>query len=219
MKQASEQGHTDAMFSLAMYFRGDGSTEQQKDSEEMLYYMKMAADRGHCKSQRMLGFAHRNGDGVQRNLILARQYLTLAAEQGDKAARFELETLEEEEAEEKARAEADRVRLSQLDPTDVDELYLTAVRYKEGEGVAKDNKEAVRYFRLAADQGHARALYFLANSYRDGDGVAQDLVEAARLFQLSAEQNYPEAEYELAFCYYSGKVVSLLGVYFFSALF
>ena len=29
------------------------------------------------------------------------------------------------------------------------------VCYKNGDGVSKDSKEAVRYYRLAADQGHA----------------------------------------------------------------
>ena len=36
--------------------------------------------------------------------------------------------------------------------------------YMHGEGVERDLKEAVRYYRLAADQGHVVAQFYLGNS-------------------------------------------------------
>ena len=33
--------------------------------------------------------------------------------------------------------------------------------YADGEGVAEDDAEAARWYRLAADQGHADAQHFL----------------------------------------------------------
>ena len=46
--------------------------------------------------------------------------------------------------------------------------------YANGKGVVQDEAEAVRWFRLAAEQGHVVAQYDLGCSYRDGRGVAQD---------------------------------------------
>ena len=40
-----------------------------------------------------------------------------------------------------------------------------------GDGVPQDDKEALRWFRLAADQGHDTAQYSLGLMYADGRGV------------------------------------------------
>ena len=53
--------------------------------------------------------------------------------------------------------------------------------YKKGWGVAKDEAEAVRLLRKAADLGDTDAMFNLATSYEDGRGVDQDEAEAARL--------------------------------------
>jgi TPR repeat protein len=65
--------------------------------------------------------------------------------------------------------------------------------YAHGEGVAQDYAEAVKWFRLAADQGHAGAQHNLGGMYGNGTGVAQDFTEAARLFKLAADQGFADA--------------------------
>lgn len=208
MQQASEQGHLDAMFTLAMHYRGDNESGTKENADQMMFYLKMAADSQMAKAQRMLGFAYRDGDGVTKNRMLAIHYLRLASEQGDKAAKYELELLEEEDAEARLREAEELCRLRESTPTDPEELYLIGIQYREGRGesgTAGKRGEAARYFRLAADQGHAKAQFILGTAYRDGDGVQQDFNEAANLFKLSANQNHPESIYELAFCYYSGR--------------
>ena len=46
--------------------------------------------------------------------------------------------------------------------------------YDTGVGVAQDAAEAVRWFRLAAEQGDALAQCFLGVMYATGGGVPQD---------------------------------------------
>jgi hypothetical protein len=46
----------------------------------------------------------------------------------------------------------------------------------------------LRYYRLAAEQGHAAASFNLGVSFEHGDGVLQDLAEAVRYYRLAAEQ-------------------------------
>ena len=60
--------------------------------------------------------------------------------------------------------------------------------YANGEGVLKDDAEAVRWYRLAAEQGHAGAQNNLGLMYANGEGVAQDLAEAVKWYRLAAEQ-------------------------------
>ena len=53
---------------------------------------------------------------------------------------------------------------------------------------AQDDAEAVRWYRLAADQGHADAQYNLGGKYAYGVGVPQDLVAAHMWDNLAASR-------------------------------
>ena len=66
--------------------------------------------------------------------------------------------------------------------------FNLALRYSNGQGVPKDEKEAVRLYRLAAEQGNAAAQTNLGWMYANGQGVTQDEKEAVRLYRLAAEQ-------------------------------
>ena len=46
--------------------------------------------------------------------------------------------------------------------------------YEVGQGVSQNPKEAGRWYRLAAEQGHDGAQYYLAFMYKVGSGVLQD---------------------------------------------
>ena len=52
----------------------------------------------------------------------------------------------------------------------------------------KDFKEAVRLFRLSAEQGNPRAQYNLGYMYQRAQGVPEDFKEAIKWFRLSVEQ-------------------------------
>ena len=58
--------------------------------------------------------------------------------------------------------------------------------YGNGTGVLKDDKEAVKWYRKAADQGVAIAQYNLALMYDNGRGVLKDYVAAYAWYSLSA---------------------------------
>ena len=60
--------------------------------------------------------------------------------------------------------------------------------YRDGDGVPQNDAEAMRFFRLAADQGHARAQGNLGVMYGTGDGVPQDYLQAHMWFDLAASR-------------------------------
>ena len=84
--------------------------------------------------------------------------------------------------------------------------YLLANRYLIGfGGVEQDEREAVRLFRLAADQNDPFAQVKLADCYREGrGGLPKDEREAIRLYRLAADQNDPFAQVKLAEAYSVG---------------
>jgi TPR repeat protein len=66
------------------------------------------------------------------------------------------------------------------------------VLYRDGLGVAKDLKQAARWFQAAANNGYAYAMFNLGLAYRDGAGVARDDVEAYKWLLLSSTVNFDE---------------------------
>ena len=62
---------------------------------------------------------------------------------------------------------------------------------------AKDDAVAERWYRKAAEQGHAAAQNNLGLIYGKGRGVPQDDAEAVKWFRKAAEQGYAPAHYNL----------------------
>ena len=75
--------------------------------------------------------------------------------------------------------------------------------------VQKDFKEAVRWYRKAAEQGDAGAQNNLGNYIADGRGVAQDHKVAVEWFRKAADQQDPHAQNNLGFVYKKGEGVPL----------
>jgi hypothetical protein len=85
--------------------------------------------------------------------------------------------------------------------------------YKRGQGVPKDYKTAVKWYRLAAEQGLADAQTNLGFMYSKGRGVTQNKKTAVKWFRLAAEQGYADAQYNLGAMYYAGDGVKKDNIY------
>ena len=79
--------------------------------------------------------------------------------------------------------------------------------YGRGEDVPQDDVEAVKWYRLAADRGHACAQFDLGAMYANGNGVSQDDVEAVKWYRLAAEQGHAQAQTVLGLMYATGNGV------------
>ena len=77
---------------------------------------------------------------------------------------------------------------SKAEQGDAQAQFLLGRMYRFGNGVAQDDVEAERLFRLSAEQGHARAQNYLGFMYSNGEGVARDDEEAKRWYRLADEQ-------------------------------
>jgi TPR repeat protein len=72
--------------------------------------------------------------------------------------------------------------------------YRFGNKYANGQGVPEDDAEAVRWLRLAAEQGHASAQYFLGSIYAGDGSVPEDYVLAYMWFNLTAAQGEEYAQ-------------------------
>ena len=89
----------------------------------------------------------------------------------------------------------------------LDTQYTLGMMYAHGEGVAKNEKEAVKWLRKVAEQGHAQAQNRLGMMYATGQGVTKNDKTAAKWYRKAAEQGYATAQYNLGVKYGSGEGV------------
>ena len=62
--------------------------------------------------------------------------------------------------------------------------------YYNGQGVAQDYSAAMKWFRMAADQGDADAQFNLGIMYKNGKGVPQNTSEALRWLHKAQVQGF-----------------------------
>ncbi len=81
-----------------------------------------------------------------------------------------------------------------------------AVRYCDGKGIERDYAEAMRWARLAADQGDAPAWDFVGWMYFRGIGVPRNADIAANYFKAAAGKS-AAAAWNLGQCYFAAQGV------------
>ena len=87
---------------------------------------------------------------------------------------------------------------------DVAAQVQLGVIYLTGDGVPKDDVEAMKWLRKAADQDNATAERYLAEMYFKGRGVPADNMEAAKWLRMAADQGDAESAHNLAVLYSQG---------------
>lgn len=93
--------------------------------------------------------------------------------------------------------------LADIEQVEGEELFQRGRESLRDDGWA----DAVRWFRLAADQGHAGAQARLGLMYAKGRSVPRDYVEAVRWFRLGVDQGHADAQAGLGFMCANGRGV------------
>jgi TPR repeat protein len=90
---------------------------------------------------------------------------------------------------------------------DPEAAYWVGSMYASGQGVRIQLREAVKWYRLAADKGHPEAQYHLGFMYRVGNGVTRDETESVQWYRKAAEQGHGYAQFNLGSLYGGGRGV------------
>lgn len=88
-----------------------------------------------------------------------------------------------------------------------DAQYNLGVIYANGLGVSQDYKEAIKWFKMAAEQGYTSAQNNLGVIYENGRGVPKDYTEAMKWYTKAAEQDDAYAQNNLGRMYKNGQGV------------
>ena len=86
-------------------------------------------------------------------------------------------------------------RGSSLPPLKISYIVtLASVCYAKGDGISQSYTEAVKWLRLAAEQGHADAQFYLGVCYYYDYGVAKNRATAIRWYKKAAAQGNSTAQ-------------------------
>ena len=186
LRRTAAQGDAAAQYNLGLMYDTGGGVPQ--DYGEAVRWYRLAADQGIAVAQYNLGGMYATGRGVPQDYGEAVRWYRLAADQGFSSSSV-------------ASSSAWRWRSIAA------AQYNLGGMYYNGRGVPQDYGEAVRWYRLAADQGDAGSQYNLGLMYNDGRGVLQDYGEAVHWWSLAADRGYAAAQYSLGLMYGTGRGV------------
>ena len=191
--KAAERGDADAQYRLgSCYSNGDGV---ETNEVEAVRWYRMAAEQGHAGAQGSLGMCYANGDGVETNKAEAVKWCRKAAEQGDGHAQFMLGMFYYSGDGVNQNKEEATKWFDAIQEQDPLMQYAWGCNFLKVKGIAPElTKEAVKWFRKAAEQGEAHAQFMLGMCYFNGVGITQDKTEAVKWLQKAAKQGHEEAK-------------------------
>ena len=173
---------------------------------EAIDELRAKAAEGDPASQNSLGVAYRDGEGVAVNRQEAIKWLSLAAEQGDALAQFNLAACYDltvfKDGKDIVLAEKwYRKAAEQEQPL---AQFALAEMYRVGDGVPRDYSEAARWYLKAAAHGNTPSYNNLGVLYDEGLGLSQDSVEAAKWYTKAADEGIADAQLRLGDMYRLG---------------
>jgi TPR repeat protein len=188
LERAANAGHMRAPLVLGiLYEKGEGVPENHALAAQ--WYQK-GMDNGNAAAIRRLSEMYRLGMGVPHDEKKARELLALAEQRGDKAAPKFREKQESDRLSPKPgqdiKAEAYRsYKQKQFEKAaklyqqcanmgDDDCQLALGVMYEFGEGVPKNDSQAVAWYRKAAEQGNPIGQKTLGLMYELGKGVPEN---------------------------------------------
>lgn len=198
--------------SLLMTGVANGGTAAPAEAAEMF---RRAAGQGHPVAQFNLGKLYADGVGVEKDMAKAKEYLALAAAQGNAAAKDSLAVLKAQEA---AASEADRwKRLEAAAATgDADALYALAKAYEElddgteeGYSVIQSSyQDALNAYVRDAGTGNVLAMQKAADMFYLGLGTRRDVKQAFENYQRAAAAGDAWSQMRLGQMYQRGESVT-----------
>jgi TPR repeat protein len=216
-RQAAEQGDAEAQHCLGR------EEENLRHHEKAFDWYKKSAEQGHINAQFRLALAYEKGQGIAQNHEQAVCWYRQVAER--ETIELEIDNtqfdLNKRKNESQENYEQRMTRhCHELRNSYVEAQFNLGYVYESGEGISQDHKQAVDWYRKAAENGHKRAQFFLGCAYYDGQGILQDYQQAVYWFQQAAqdidvfskgeraEEGDIDAQFNLAYAYQKGEGIS-----------
>ena len=178
-----------------------------KDDKKAFMWHQKAANQDHANSQNSLGYMYDSGKGVEQSYDQAFMWFKKSANQDDAMAQSNLaEKYEKGQGTNQDYKQAIKWYQKAADQdysgaqsgvdgieskiADANTQNSLGDMYYFNKDVAKDYKQAVKWFKKAANQGHANAQNNMGFMYEHGKGIKQSYLMAVEYYRLSAKNGH-----------------------------
>jgi len=196
--EAAKLGLPEAqVMAASMYLFGKHGFE--KDADKSMEYLKKGAEGGDMSGQYMLAVSYKTGSGVDRDMSEAILWFEKAAQQGCSKSMYVLGNIYEEggsELDHNYVQKAASFYEESANAGSCDAQYKIGEFYYNGKGVAKNYKEARKWFEKASQGGRrldrfkADAEFWLGKMMMKGEGGCTDVSNGIQLISKSASNGY-----------------------------
>ena len=225
LEKVASTGDAVAQYQLGHSYawRDDG----YRDNCEAVKWLRLSAEQGYVKAQEELAYCYMVAKGVQKDEAEAIKWYEKAAIQGSEAAKKSLDRYRQSHPSYETKYDSadtnDQPQTSSIKKqvqsaanppaksqvTDISSLEAAAysgdavAQYQLGHTYAwrddgkRDNTEAVKWYKLSADQGNVQAQEALAYCYMVAKGVEKDEIEALKWYEMAANQGSASAKKSL----------------------
>lgn len=204
LKQGADANLRDAVYWYAwMRFYGRGGMPSDK-KESFKYFMK-SAEMEHPRGLYWVGYLYALGQGVEKNIGLARSFMQRAADTGqvEQMRSFAYNCLSGRYF---PRDYANAVKYYQncANKGDAHSMYQLGYCHAHGLGVKRDAAAAFKFYCMAADKGDKDAQFRAAMMSFFRNGTKRDDNLSFKYLSMAAGQGHLKATYRLGNCYYFG---------------
>jgi uncharacterized protein len=156
------------------------------------------AERGDAVSQYALGRMYVRGEGVPKDPDQARYWFSIARDQTAALKAYNRGD----------HATAMRIYRPLAEKNQSLAEYIIGLMYANGQGVAENYGEALKWLKKAGEHGEAKAQFSVGVIYFKGLGVPQNHAEASKWYRRSADQGNATAQYNLGAMYAKGETMA-----------
>ena len=201
-RKATEQGSAVAKYNLALrYYHGEGVGQDYGKAYELTLEAleEMDDPEDMASPYNLLAICYYNGHGVAKDEEMAEELYKLAISYGSMGAKANLGGVYYNKGDYTeafpllSDAAADGIASAQ---------YLLGCMYRWGDGVTRNEDIAIRWYKLAAAQGHEKAIACLDAMYFD-----EEAPEAFDWVKKRAQEGDAYSQYRLGKFYMEGTVV------------
>ncbi|EFC47957.1 TPR repeat protein [Naegleria gruberi] len=189
--KSAEKDNTEAQYSLGtIYMNGDGV---EKDVKKGMALLEDSARLGNSDAQNTVGAIYLEGeDSIEIDLNKAKDFLIAAAEAEDTDALYNLGILAENE---KRFEEAMQWYKKALDMGNTAAAYPLGRFYFQGLVAPKDEKKAIHYVEIAANNNSSIAQEYLGDIYHTKESEIYNPVKAIEWYTKAASNDSTNAMY------------------------
>lgn len=157
------------------------------------------------KAQYEMAHRYSQGDGLERDNLMAGLLFLKAAQGGSLPAHIELSDRFESGL---GLPQSFSLSFSHLETAakqgDAEAQFRLGNRYDTGRTVSRSDERAAAWFQRAAEQGHVESQFLIGNHFETGIGVPLSQVQAYQWFRKAADHGHVESAYRVGLCLIRG---------------